>query len=153
MTEEAAAFERILRAQQEAEKRRFHPMQAQQQATNQMFLQIMGTLASALHPGQPHSSTIPPWTTTPPSTSAPSAWSMPQLYQPTQPTDLPPMLTPHQHQAQSPSPQTEHPNTSSILHEIHSKPDYCCNTFFFFIKLGKLCLCRPLMHTFITCIV
>ncbi|XP_036929416.1 uncharacterized protein LOC119005670 [Acanthopagrus latus] len=48
MTEEAAAFERILRAQQEAEKRRFHPMQAQQQATNQMFLQIMGTLAKAL---------------------------------------------------------------------------------------------------------
>ena len=27
----------------------------QQQATNQRFLQMMGTLASALHPGQPHS--------------------------------------------------------------------------------------------------
>ncbi|XP_016355452.1 uncharacterized protein LOC107698832 isoform X2 [Sinocyclocheilus anshuiensis] len=53
VAQEAACFERILKAQQEAEERRFQVMQAQQQATNQMFLQLMGTLASALNPGQP----------------------------------------------------------------------------------------------------
>ncbi|KAK2823074.1 hypothetical protein Q7C36_019674 [Tachysurus vachellii] len=55
VAQEAADFERILKAQQEAEERRFQVMQAQQQATNQLFLQLMGTLASALNPGQPHS--------------------------------------------------------------------------------------------------
>ncbi|XP_067284760.1 uncharacterized protein [Pseudorasbora parva] len=53
VAQDAACFERILKAQQEAEERRFQVMQAQQQATNQMFLQLMGTLASALNPGQP----------------------------------------------------------------------------------------------------
>ncbi|KAJ8353503.1 hypothetical protein SKAU_G00210700 [Synaphobranchus kaupii] len=38
VAQEAATFEWILQAQQEAEERRFRAMQAQQQATNQMFL-------------------------------------------------------------------------------------------------------------------
>ncbi|XP_016112015.1 uncharacterized protein [Sinocyclocheilus grahami] len=53
VAQEAACFERILKEQREAEERRFQVMQAQQRATNQMFLQLMGTLASALNPGQP----------------------------------------------------------------------------------------------------
>ncbi|XP_048048605.1 uncharacterized protein LOC125269701 isoform X2 [Megalobrama amblycephala] len=120
VAQEAACFERILKAQQEAEERRFQVMQAQQQATNQMFLQLMGTLASALNPGQPppHSSTMPAWTTTPPPTSIPSAWSLPHLFQP---TALLPMNDPHHHrQSESPSTQEEHPSTSSIIHDINS---------------------------------
>lgn len=124
VAQEAACFERILKAQQEAEERRFQMMQAQQQATNQMFLQLMGTLASALNPGQPppHSTTVPAWTTTPPPTSIPSAWSLPHLFQP---TALLPMNNPHHHrQSESPSNQDEHPSTSSIIHDINSTHYY-----------------------------
>lgn len=124
VAQEAACFERILKAQQEAEERRFQKMQAQQQATNQMFLQLMGTLASALNPGQPppHSTTVPAWTTTPPPTSIPSAWSLPHLFQP---TALLPMNNPHHHrQSESPSNQDEHPSTSSIIHDINSTHYY-----------------------------
>ncbi|XP_073722019.1 uncharacterized protein [Misgurnus anguillicaudatus] len=144
VAQEAACFERILKAQQEAEERRFQVMQAQQQATNQMFLQLMGTLASALNPGQPHlhastmpgqpqphpaampsqpqshSLQLPAWTTTIPPTSIPSAWSLSQQFQPTQPTALLPVNHPHQHrQSESPSTQDEHPSTSSIIHSAH----------------------------------
>lgn len=133
VAKEAACFERILKAQQEAEERRFQVMQAQQQATNQMFLQLMGTLASALNPGQPHphastmpgqpqshSLQLPAWTTTMPPASIPSAWSLSQQFQPTQPTALLPVNHPHQHrQSESPSTQDEHPSTSSIIHSAH----------------------------------
>lgn len=90
VSQEAVCFERILKAQQEAEERRFQIIQAQKQATNQMFMEIMGTLASALNPGQPqpHSS-MPAWPTTPPPpTSIPSAWPSSHLFQPTHPTAL-----------------------------------------------------------------
>lgn len=121
VAQEAACFERILKAQQEAEERRFQVMQAQQQATNQMFLQLMGTFASALHPGQPtpHPSTMPSRMTTPPPTSIPSTWSLSHLFPPTQPTALLPVNHPHQQrQSECPSTQDEHPSTSSIIHDI-----------------------------------
>lgn len=121
VAQEASGFERILKAQQEAEERRFLMMHAQQQATNQMFLQLMGTLASALNPDQhqPHSTTMPAWT--PPPTSIPSPWS---LSQPFHPNQLP-VIHPHQHrQSESPSTQDEHPSTSSIIHDINSTHYY-----------------------------
>lgn len=59
---EEAAFERLLQAQREDSERRFQAMLAQQQATNQMFRNLIDTIAHVGRPSQHHSS----------STSAPS---------------------------------------------------------------------------------
>jgi len=121
VAQEASSFERILKAQHEAEERRFLMMQAQQQTTNQMFLNLMGTIASVLNPDQhqPHSTNMPVWTMTPPPTSIPSPWS-----QPFNPNQLP-VIRPHQHrQSESPSTQDEHPSTSSNIHDINSTHYY-----------------------------
>ncbi|KAG7255592.1 hypothetical protein CRUP_018681 [Coryphaenoides rupestris] len=46
LEEEATAFERMMRAQRETDERRFQALQAQQQASNQMLLQLVSTLAN-----------------------------------------------------------------------------------------------------------
>ncbi|XP_067284788.1 transcription factor SPT20 homolog [Pseudorasbora parva] len=61
---EMEAFEKCMKASQEAEERRFQALQAQQQATNNMFFQLMGTLISAVcqdkSKGPPQSYLSPP---------------------------------------------------------------------------------------------
>ncbi|KAK0131412.1 hypothetical protein N1851_033905 [Merluccius polli] len=99
----------MLRAQQEAKERRFQAMQAQQQANNQTFMQLMGTVISALCPGQPHSSSPSPSVSTLLPRSTPGAWSMPQTSVPPQPVSSPiplPMMPapPQQHLPQPPPP-------------------------------------------------
>lgn len=125
VAQDAACFEIILIAQQEAEERRFEMMQVQQQATNQMFLQIMGTVANALNPGQLHlHSSMPAWPTTPSPRSIHSAWSLAHPFQSTHPTALLPVNHPCQHrQSESPS-KDEHSGTSSNIHDINSKHCY-----------------------------
>ncbi|KAL2102331.1 hypothetical protein ACEWY4_001499 [Coilia grayii] len=111
LEEEAAAFERMMRAQLEADERRFQALQAQQQANNQMFMQLMSTLISVV-PRQ--SQSMSPWTTPPPS----RAWSVPQPYQP-QPAAQPLVVPPHPQDAQN-----QRPSTSSILHDMNSQQDF-----------------------------
>ena len=67
---------KTVKHKREAEERRFQAMQAQQQANNQTFMQLMGTVISALCPGQPHSSSPPPSVSTLLPRSTPGAWSM-----------------------------------------------------------------------------
>ena len=51
---EREGADRLLKAQQEAEERRFQSMQAQQDANPQIFMQVMGTVLTAMCPGQQH---------------------------------------------------------------------------------------------------
>ncbi|XP_073729883.1 uncharacterized protein [Misgurnus anguillicaudatus] len=112
-------FERMLKAQLDAEEKRFREMQAQQQATTQMFFQLMGNIASALNPAQPQTSSVPPWTTTPLPTAPPRAWSVPHQYQQPQPSVPPPAIHSYPHHRGD-----EHTSTASFLHDLNSQGDY-----------------------------
>ncbi|KAL2077906.1 hypothetical protein ACEWY4_025591 [Coilia grayii] len=89
--EEAADFSNMRMAQQEAEERRFQAMQAQHQATNSMFMQVMSNLTRALHQ-QPHY-TVP----------------------------MPPHILPFQSRTpQPPAQASEVSDISSVLHEVNT---------------------------------
>ncbi|KAI4826905.1 hypothetical protein KUCAC02_030335 [Chaenocephalus aceratus] len=92
--QESANFETFLRAQQEAEERRFKAMQEQSQENNRMFMQLIGNVISTMScpTSQPH---MPNWM------QGHTAYSMPLM--PTQhamapmPTQhaIPPNVMPH----------------------------------------------------------
>ncbi|KAI4803414.1 hypothetical protein KUCAC02_006963 [Chaenocephalus aceratus] len=83
--QESAHFETFLRAQQEAEERRFKALQEQSQENNRMFMQLIGNVIStmACPTSQPH---MPNWM------QGHTAYSMPPM--PTQHA-IPPNSMPH----------------------------------------------------------
>lgn len=129
LNQESAAFDKLLKAQQEAEERRFQAMQLQQQASNQMILQLVSTLVNSQ---QHHSSAMPSWnTTTPPTTSR--AWPKQphhpsQSYQQPQPTVEQPVIPPYPsaspYPPTSPCPSTsqqDNHSVSSILRDVNTQ--------------------------------
>ncbi|XP_055021162.1 uncharacterized protein LOC129412124 [Boleophthalmus pectinirostris] len=124
MDQEAASFEKLLKAQQEAEERRFQAMQVQQQATNQMMLQLLSTLVNSQ---QHHSSTVPAWnsTTWPMQPHHPS-----QAYQQPQPTVEQPVIHSYPPARQYPStsyPTISSPHSSTSQQDIHSVSSILCD--------------------------
>ncbi len=79
--QETTVLEKLLRAHQEAEERRFQAMQAQQEANRHMFTQLVATLAIALSSGQSqHPPSQPPTQFVPKaqvSSTTAIAWSIP----------------------------------------------------------------------------
>ncbi|XP_029940527.1 uncharacterized protein LOC115382778 [Salarias fasciatus] len=78
MAREEAAFERLLQAQREDSERTFQAMLAQQQATNQMFMHLIGILTRGISSSQQSSSATPASETASTSTPSPNASSTPQ---------------------------------------------------------------------------
>ncbi len=109
LAHEAAVFEKMLKAQQEAEESRFQRMQAQQQANYQMLLQVMGSFISALHPGQPTSIASQPWMPPHVPATTSGAWSVSVSPTPLISTTPQPVIPmpPHEHQSQPAS--ADHP--------------------------------------------
>lgn len=130
---ETAALENILRLQQEAEERRFNAMQAQQQASQQMFLQLMGTVVCALNQ-QPHSSYNPtsliPPTFNNPTPIPPGPPMMP--VPPQQHLPYPPPRAPqppvHLQQPSQPGERPDHStDVSSVLHSVNNTAEQFFN--------------------------
>lgn len=126
LAQEAAAFEKMLKAQHEAEESRFQRMQAQQQANHQMLIQVMGSFISALNPGQPTTIASQPWM--PPHIPATTSgvWSVPVPQTPLVTTSLQPVIPmpPHQHLAQPASDDHPQPSVSSSLHDLNKAQHY-----------------------------
>lgn len=127
---EMEAFEKCRKASQEAEERRFQALQAQQQATNNMFFQLMGTLISAVSQdkskGPPQSYLSPPpggQVMPSPSVSVPQSNLtlvnlQPQQSLPVHQKPLCEMMRPPLYHPQSQN--DEQPSLSSLLHEANS---------------------------------
>lgn len=127
---EMEAFEKCMKASQEAEERRFQALQAQQQATNNMFFQLMGSLISAVgqekSKGPPQSYLSPPPggpVMPTPSVSVPQSSStqvnlQPQEYIPVDQQPVCEMMQPPMYHQQSQN-DGEQP-LSSLLHEANS---------------------------------
>ncbi|KAL2082804.1 hypothetical protein ACEWY4_022622 [Coilia grayii] len=124
MVQEAVAFEKLLKAQQESEERRFQAMQMQQQASNQMILQLVNTLVNSQHH---HPSQVPSWNTTAPPTTS-RAWPIQphhpsQAYQQPQPTVEQPVIPPYPPAPPyppTPCPTISSPHSSTPQQDVHS---------------------------------
>lgn len=124
LAQEAAVFEKMLKAQDEAEESRFQRMQAQQQANYQMLIQVMGSFVSVLHPGQPTSIASQLWMPPHVPATTSGAWSVsPTLLISTSPQPVIPM-PPHQHQSQPASADYPQPSVSSMLHDLNRAQYY-----------------------------
>lgn len=122
LAQETAIFEKMLKAQQEAEESRFRRMQEQQQANYQMLLQVMGSFVNALHQEQPNSTLSHP--TIPPTTSGSWPISVPTT-KPISSVQCPVMPMPqHEHMSQPSLIENTQPCVSSTLHCVNSAQNY-----------------------------
>ncbi|XP_062409562.1 uncharacterized protein LOC134100403 [Sardina pilchardus] len=129
LDQESANFDKYLNAQREAEERRFHAMQLQQQASNQMIMQLVSTLVNTQHH---HSSAMPSWnTTTTPTTSRawpplphPPSQSHQQLHPTVEQPVIPQYPPASQYPSASPNPSTsqqDNHSVSSILRDVNTQ--------------------------------